>query len=1152
MKKYFILLGLFLALDLAVLASRIEQTYTFSNYAFTQKGDYSVITFEDCFLTGIPGEPVLPYCAVKLLLPPGHEAISIEFYGENETMLPGTYRIYPEQNVQPVSRGTSGTFIFNEHIYTKDQNYPEAQYGKLSTEYMNGHSVALSAFTPVMYNPVTGSVSYYQKVTIVLKTRESQVARQALSLLPAGRSGTEFIGQFIQNSQDLASYPSSQQRDESYSYLIITPEQFSQSFEEMRAYYLQCGLESSVITTEYISANYTGQDLQEKIRNCIIGEYTGHGIEYVLLGGDVEHIPYRGFYCTVQSSSVYESEDIPSDLYYSGLDGTWNDNGNGRWGEIGEDDLLPDVAVTRLPFSSQDELTRMLHKVLMYQQEPVTGELRDPLLAGENLYNDPETWGSDYLELLIGHREDNGYTTDGIPEDHNIEKLYAEVSSWGASTLLATINQGTSFVHHAGHANSTYVMYLYNGDITNSNFSQVNGVDHNYTLVYTHGCDCGGFDGNDCILEEMVKIDNFAAAVVGNSRYGWFNEGQTEGPSAHLQREFVDAIYHDKLSRIGRAHMESRIATSPWVNAPGQWEEGALRWCFYDCNVLGETAMPIWTDEPITPDVFYISAVSTGQVAMDVTVTYDGEPLENIRCVVMKEDAFNGIGITGSNGQATINFEEVFTEPGEAQLVISGYNCLTATYPITIIPSEGAYAVYAAHTVGDEGGNGNGIPESGEDIFLSIDIKNVGAQAATNASAVLSTEDPYVTVTDGQEDYGTIQSGEIISIENGFALEIAPDIPDQHTLTFLLTVTAEDSWTSDFTITVNAPNLVMRKLSVDDEEAGNGNGILDPGETAHLLIEVRNLGMAASSAIIGQINTTDPYLEIIDGLFETDSLGPDEIIQATYLVALDPSTPMGTVVGLRSRITSGAYDVIHEYQLATGIITEDFETGDYSRHSWQFGGNSPWLISQENPFEGMYCSRSGEIDDTQTTQMMITAEVLTDDSISFHFRVSSEADYDFLLFYIDDVSVGQWSGQWDWSYTSYPVTAGLHTFKWIYKKDSWLSSGGDCAWIDNISFPPISVPVSVNENPVPGDLSVYPNPFTDRLSIEYTCRQASSSRMMLLNSMGQSVMEKNLSPAVFTDNATLNLDVAALEPGVYYLRIVTETGSWIRKIMKIR
>ena len=27
----------------------------------------------------------------------------------------------------------------------------------------------------------------------------------------------------------------------------------------------------------------------------------------------------------------------------------------------------------------------------------------------------------------------------------------------------------------------------------------------------------------------------------------------------------------------------------------GQWEEGALRWCFYDCNILGDPAMKIWT-----------------------------------------------------------------------------------------------------------------------------------------------------------------------------------------------------------------------------------------------------------------------------------------------------------------------------------------------------------------------------------------------------------------------------------------------------------------------------------------------------------------------------------------------------------------------------
>jgi len=85
------------------------------------------------------------------------------------------------------------------------------------------------------------------------------------------------------------------------------------------------------------------------MRNYIISEYQAHGIEYVLLGGDDELVPHRGFYCIVYSSSTYEDSDIPADLYYSALDGSWNDDGDGYWGEIGEDDLLPDISVARFP-----------------------------------------------------------------------------------------------------------------------------------------------------------------------------------------------------------------------------------------------------------------------------------------------------------------------------------------------------------------------------------------------------------------------------------------------------------------------------------------------------------------------------------------------------------------------------------------------------------------------------------------------------------------------------------------------------------------------------------------------------------------------------------------------------------------------------------
>lgn len=1150
MKKIFPLLGMIFLFVLGLQAATIEKTYSFSNHTLIQKGDYYLISFEDCYLSGLPGEPVLPYYAVRLLLPPGQEATAIEFSGEDEITLPGSYPIYPEQYVQPISRGKSGIFIKNERVYSQNQPYPSNPAGRLTTEFFKGYSVALCAFTPVFYNPVTGMISYYQQVTIRLETDQSNSSRQAFTLLSSSASTGEYLRQFIQNQEDLSFYPAGITRDETYAYLIITPEQFAGSFDELRSHYLDCGLESSVITTEFIAANFPGQDLQEKIRNCILQEYTDHEIEYVLLGGDVELIPYRGFYCTVQSSSVYESNDIPSDLYYSGLDGTWNDNGNNRWGEIGEDDLLPDVAVTRLPFGSQAELDRMLHKVLFYQQNPISGELRNPLLAGEWLYDDPETYGSDYLELLIGYHEDNGYPTDGIPEDQDIEKLYEENSSWGASTLLASINQGKSFVHHVGHANTTYTMMLSNWDITNSNFSQVNGIDHNYTLVYTHGCDCGGYDYNDCILEEMVKIDNFAAAVVGNSRYGWFNEGQTEGPSAHLHREFVDALYHDRLNRIGRAHMESRIMTSPWVNAPGQWEEGALRWCFYDCNVLGETAMPIWTDEPFTPEVTYQSTVPVGQTSMEVTVSYEGEPLEDIRCAVVKDGILFGLGMTDATGHTTISFEQAFTEPGDAQLVISGYNCLTATYPITIIPNEGAYVVYAAHQIGDADGNGNGIPEYGESILLSIDITNLGQQTATNVSAILSCDETYITLTDAEENYGTIAGGETLSVENGFALEIASDIPDQYTVDFQLAVTAEDNWISGFTITFCAPMLTLGKLSVNDQELGNGNGMLDPGETVLLLIRTGNIGHCASTDITGLITSTDPLLEINDGLFQSGPLGVYETVQASYQVTLDPSAVAGSIVKLLCSLTSGEYELDKEYQLETGVITEDFETGDFTRHNWQFGGNAPWVISEANPFEGVYCARSGGISDLETSELFITTEVLADDSIGFHYRVSSEPDYDFLEFYVDDVKKGSWSGETSWAYAAFPVTAGLHNFKWKYTKDMMESSGEDGAWIDYLSFPPIYSPVTVDEIPDSFNFSIYPNPFGDYLVVEYGFHQESPVHFILLNTTGQTILERTYVPASASGTETISMDVDGLVQGVYYLRAETRAGTYIRKIIK--
>ncbi|MFH1160942.1 MAG: C25 family cysteine peptidase [bacterium] len=589
-------------------AQVVEKTYFFGKPELLQIDAFQTISFEHTQLTGLPGEPVLPYHAISLILPPGHVAKFMELIGEQETQVPGTFILYPQQHVSPLSKGKSGDFIQNTEVYRRNAPYPVKNTGQLFTQFLNGYSLALSSFTPVSYNPATGTLSYFKKVTVRMLTEPGMQAGEALKNLSSLPTVLNRVRMVAENPEALADYPKKPSLKTVYDMLIITTQTFSNSFQDLINMYQSNGISCQVATTQTISATMTGQDLQEKIRNYIIQEYQNNSTSYVLLGGDAELVPYRGFYCQVQSSSLYEDFNIPADLYYSALDGNWNTNGNNLWGEPGEDDLLPDIGVTRYPFSTEGELQNMMHKSISYQTNPVLGELQQPFLVAEYLYEAPMTFGGPYLDLLIDDHTDNGYFTHGIPSAENtIVKLYDtlislpnNIFSWDVTTLLEEINQGKSFIHHVGHSNETYMMRLFIWDITNTNFSEVNGVDHNYTLMYTHGCLCGAFDVNDCIAEKAVTIENFLAGGVFNSRYGWFNEGQTEGPSAHLNREFVSALYNDTLAfkRFGETHMVSKIKTAPWVTAPGQWEPGALRWCDYCCNVFGDPAMEIWTDEP--------------------------------------------------------------------------------------------------------------------------------------------------------------------------------------------------------------------------------------------------------------------------------------------------------------------------------------------------------------------------------------------------------------------------------------------------------------------------------------------------------------------------------------------------------------------------
>ncbi|MCF7858877.1 MAG: carboxypeptidase regulatory-like domain-containing protein [Candidatus Cloacimonetes bacterium] len=120
---------------------------------------------------------------------------------------------------------------------------------------------------------------------------------------------------------------------------------------------------------------------------------------------------------------------------------------------------------------------------------------------------------------------------------------------------------------------------------------------------------------------------------------------------------------------------------------------------------------------------------------------------------------------------------------------------------------------------------------------------------------------------------------------------------------------------------------------------------------------------------------------------------------------------------------------------------------------WDFGGQEDWFIVSSEANSGTYSSRSGVIGHNQKSDIEVSMYVETESVISFFRKVSSEADYDYLKFYIDDELQASWSGNEDWQQVEFPVTPGNMTFRWSYTKDAAVSGGSDCAWIDDILFP---------------------------------------------------------------------------------------------------
>jgi hypothetical protein len=350
-------------------------------------------------------------------------------------------------------------------------------------------------------------------------------------------------------------------------------------------------------------------------------------------------------------------------------------------------------------------------------------------------------------------------------------------------------------------------------------------------------------------------------------------------------------------------------------------------------------------------------------------------------------------------------------------------------------------------------------------------------------------------------------------------------------------------------LTLNAPFLKTGTITIDDASGGNNNGNLDPGETVNVLIPVINTGHADAPNTNGTIATTNGLLTINTGSYALNTIVVNGIVNAVFSITVSTAATLGTSVDLDFSAVSGAYSTQKTFFLPVGIVDEDFESNTFTHFNWNNTSSIPWVITSINPYEGQYCAKSGAIPHNALTELKITFDVLTDDSISFYRKVSSEQDYDFLQFFIDNTKKQEWSGEGGWQRFAYPVTAGNHTFRWVYEKDFMATGGSDAAWIDYVVFPPVSMTVGIGQvQTVTSGVNVYPNPAQDVVNIDYFLAKSSEIVLTVTDVSGR--MVKQLKKG--TENAGLNteqLNTLDFTPGIYFVNLQINTELIVTKML---
>ena len=472
---------------------------SFPNPQLVRIGEYDLLKMPNCSHISVPRHPQLPIKSVVVKLPLKSDLISLDVNVKNES-LNKTYFVLPASKPLPLNSPSKTSNNFSDpdpSIYESDEFYPKHWY-----DYRVGNGIdpetqkrvkhVIVYFYPLRYSPRQGKILFAKNATIEVIYEE-----------PIGKPmGQRELDNLVITSTLL--HPQA-----------LSLAQWRNSTEVL----------TKVVTTDWIYGHYDGVDHPEMIRNCIKDFVSKFDIIYVTIFGDDDQVPVRYAYVP----DGYETSPlVPTDLYYADLDGSWNDNGDDLYGDIGNDtiDGVPDVYVGRIPPSFVETAQDVVDKIIAYEQNLNKSDewFNRILLSGTDPFSAYEGPEGEILQEYIASLWRAGNRT----------RLYETDGTLTTSNLASEFNKGCCFASFAGHGNpDAWAIGEWFFGLLPVLWSSYHVRDlvneFRLPVVTAMACSTARFDEDtDCIGEWFVMNPNGGAiGYFGATRIAWAYVGES-------------------------------------------------------------------------------------------------------------------------------------------------------------------------------------------------------------------------------------------------------------------------------------------------------------------------------------------------------------------------------------------------------------------------------------------------------------------------------------------------------------------------------------------------------------------------------------------------------------------------------------------------